>query len=285
MVLQRAWFERNGSAGYVLKPTALRELKANDHPSLDLIQPQRYFSEMSSRHAELSQATLVDTFDTSRKPCLVLKIDVKFAYGCHIPEPSQVRQYYPINKETKLMRSMLEETHLNGAASTDTNDHCSWLRRLKPRQREKEKASFDAEDTHHNLGKLRVQMETRGVDPDQKKVSTRASLNLRGFSAWEETFQFPFLTRNTAECAQLYVEILHDTAGVIANQAFPLTMLRRGNGELRLVDPFRLCHPQTTACLVCNLEMESAYLTQEDFIKLKRLQSTGDQISNASFGL
>jgi hypothetical protein len=124
-----------------------------------------------------------------------------------------------------------------------------------------------------------------GVDLDQKKVSTRQCFNLRGYGAWDEQFQFPFLSQNTALCSQLYVEIVHDTAGLIANRALPLAMLRKGNGELRLLDPLSLCHAETTACLVCNMDMDEVQLSQEEFMKMKRLKSTEDEIANASLGL
>jgi len=292
MALQRAWFERNGSAGYVLKPPCLLEL-SEGKLCVEMKQPEKFFSEMptskSSDTASVSQAAQQLMGGRVSSPAsaswqhrsLILKIDIKFAYWCQISDSSQA--YYPINTETKELKSK----YGNALKSAVTESNMNQLKSFRHGKSGKfySEQSSSGEMNAMRTGMLRVQMEIRGVKPDQKKVSTRECFNLQGFGAWDEQFQFPLLTKNTALCSQLYVEIVHDTAGVIANRAFPLSMLRRGNGELRLLDPFRLCGAQTTACLVCNLDIEEAALSREDFIKLKRLQSTEDQIANESFGL
>jgi len=286
MVLQRSWFERNGSAGYVLKPECLRD-PSDSVPCVELTQPERYLSDMNSVSPTNFKAE-------QRGPCMILKVDVKFAYACNIPDTPPTKQYYAINNETRRMKELFMRPPEERDGLERKDSAAQGLASLKSSRKRlgresslsSSEASFQQEvDRRANMGTLRVQMETRGVDPDQKKVSTRACLNLQGYGAWEETFQFPFLSCKTAECSQLYVEIIHDTTGVIANQAFPLAMLRRGNGELRLLDPSILCDAPTAACLVCNIEMEEAVLTSEEFRKVKRLKSTEDQISNASFGL
>ena len=128
-------------------------------------------------------------------------------------------------------------------------------------------------------------MEIRGVETDRKKVTTRPTVNLQGFGAWEESFEFPFLSRATAGCAQLYVEITHDKVGVVAANAFPIQTLRLGSGELRLLEPALLCQAKTAACLVCHLAIREAKLTKEEFIAVSRKHSAEDQVASENFGI
>jgi len=256
IALQLAWFEQNGGCGYVPKANALRGaalIPENFHPKRHL----------ESLHSGIS----------GRVPCLLLKATVKFVFGLKFPTQAQTR-YFDIRREVEKLQLLHKATQ----QSTDSEVTSTGSRTMPQRARSTAESFIAADhilttteddreevyDMGSRLNLLRVRLEVFGVTADHKREDTQQTTNLCGYGVWEETFTFPFLSSNTAECAQLYVEIHHDTAGVVAARAFPLRRLRAGCGVLQLFDPCSTI-PALKGSLVCDLNMSHAMPSHEEY--------------------
>jgi hypothetical protein len=200
MALQRAWFERNGSAGYVLKPKCLRELTTGG-TCHELTQPNQYFSQLPSKLGKTSLETTAN-----QRPCMILKVDVKFAYACHVPTGVHRKRaaYYAINQETEVMKSLAKdrEEGKQGLERAESDWSLLLMKSQHPDRLKQDSASFDEKAFRKadavNMGALRVQMEIRGTAPHP--LPPRLCLTLGWTQVWSPTRRrFPPASLSTSE--------------------------------------------------------------------------------------
>jgi len=230
MALHRAWFK--GSPGYVLKAPYLR--KGREENPLELLHPERY---LMNRPSVTQSTSNLDMFrQPQAPPCVLLNVHVHFVLGLEVPteNSSDFGSYFNIEKELRILRSNLATSPLHRNDSEPINQSERKSRR--------------------NGRTYQVRVEIFGTDLDRQHGLTNSSTLVDGFGEWNETFSFAFLTSKSAECAQLYIEVIRGGVDVVASRAFPLKRLRSGLGTLNLHDPASQTEARV-GDLLCNLDM------------------------------
>jgi len=249
MMLHHGWFSQNGRCGYVLKPCFLRgqalvwQTKDDTHIFEGI--PYELLSSLSWLSSPQYAAL------RPRPPSIVITLNLRMILNLRWPtgalnEYANHTGYHHIEEELKD----------SGRASLDRG-----------------RVALVTGDVVSDMVIARV--EVYGVDADRCRRNSRPIYVIQGQGHYERDFSFPLLSRRTAECAQLYIEIRHRTYGRIAARAFPLARLREGSGVLHLHHPEASLSPIGACALLCDLRMREEVLTMEQFV---RLQATGDDI-------
>ena len=190
-------------------------------------------------------ATTEDT--TERLRCVVVKVKVVCVIGVsqtqHAANDKGQRQYIAVDAETE-------------AAAIPNSRHVA--------QNDDALASLFSSQAFTEADTTLV-VEMCGADSDSKRVQTEPSSLVSGFAAFDRTFNFPLLNRDTAEVAQLYFEVTSENR-VIGHFASPLACLRQGLGIIPLEDPIAPLSNKTNMALVCELQCEEVTLTTHQFM-------------------